>query len=324
MRLRKKITPKDPLAALKNADVWRKTEVERAIMTISCRDADYIPKVKDAGKIKEVDGHKVQVMHNGVLVRAGGYYGEWMVDIIKSLKGHHEPQEEKLFYEVTRRLGKAPTMIELGSFWSFYTIWLLKEFKKGRAIACEPDPANLKLGKANAELNGVADRVTFVRSAAGQEDGRTIQLPVDADQSKHYDVDIRSVDALLEEHNIDKLDILHMDVQGSEFAALHGAVESFKAKKVRFVFVSTHHYVFSDDPMMHQRCKQFLIDSGAHIVASHTIAESFSGDGLIVASFDERDQDLHIDMSLNSTDDSLFRPYEEDLALMRAQIRDGA
>lgn len=38
-------------------------------------------------------------MHNGVKVIAGGYYGSWMTEIIRLLQGHHEPQEERVFYE---------------------------------------------------------------------------------------------------------------------------------------------------------------------------------------------------------------------------------
>ncbi len=58
------------------------------------------------------------------------------------------------------------------------------------------------------------------------------------------------------------------------------------------------------------------LSNGAHIIASHTIPESFSGDGLIVASLDRRDTDLTISVSFNSSEDSLFRPYEEDIALL--------
>ncbi|HMS31039.1 MAG TPA: FkbM family methyltransferase [Candidatus Saccharibacteria bacterium] len=319
---KKELKLTDPIAELLKVNPWRKDENQRVAMTISCRDSDYIPKVTDAGRITKVDSSRVQVMHNGLKVLSGGYHGNWMEKIIKDLKGHHEPQEEKLFYEVLRRLDKSPTIIELGSFWSYYSLWLLSQFPKGRAIACEPDAKNRSIGEQNARINNLSDRITFVDSAAGNNDGQTIELAMDSNQSKTIKTTVRTIDSLVREHKLPKVDILHMDVQGAELGALEGMREIIKNDKVRFVFVSTHHYTFSHDPLTHQKCKTFLEEHGAHIVASHTIAESFSGDGLIVASFDKRDKDFVVDISVNHTDNSLFRPFEEDIALMIGIVHD--
>ena len=96
---------------------------ERVLIATRCRDADVLPKVADAGAvIRHPDGTAVQIMHNGVKVLAGGYYGEWMQDLITRCRGHHEPQEEVLFTEVLRHLPSDATMIELGGFWSFYSV----------------------------------------------------------------------------------------------------------------------------------------------------------------------------------------------------------
>jgi FkbM family methyltransferase len=199
---------------------------------------------------------------------------------------------------------------------------LLSQFPKGRAIACEPDAKNRSIGEQNARINNLSDRITFVDSAAGNNDGQTIELAMDSNQSKTIKTTVRTIDSLVREHKLPKVDILHMDVQGAELGALEGMREIIKNDKVRFVFVSTHHYTFSHDPLTHQKCKTFLEEHGAHIVASHTIAESFSGDGLIVASFDKRDKDFVVDISVNHTDNSLFRPFEEDIALMIGIVHD--
>src|SRR6476646_8671915 len=97
--------------------------VQRRIdLTTSCRDADAISKVAEAGAIVERDGTRAQVMHNGVLVEEGCYYGAWMTEIIRRLRGHHEPQEEAAFQLLVERLRAdppaQPAMIELGSFWA--------------------------------------------------------------------------------------------------------------------------------------------------------------------------------------------------------------
>jgi FkbM family methyltransferase len=294
-----------------------KSEAERAVMTIQCHDTDDIEKVKDAGKLVHVGKDKVQIMHNGLKVLAGGYYGEWMVDIIKKLRGHHEPQEEFAFHEVLKQIDstKPSYMIELGSFWSYYSLWFAKQNKRNNNICCEPDPNNIKIGKRNVELNKLKN-FTFVQSAAGSQDGQPISFEMDSDRSKTIEVPVRSVDSLMEEYKWPKLDLLHMDVQGYETDSLQGAVQTIKEGKLRFLFVSTHHYVFSGDPLTHNKCIEFIKSNGGHIIAQHSVLESFSGDGLIVASFDKEDRDLEIHMSINSSQDSLFRPYEVDLSRM--------
>ncbi len=294
--------------------VWNKNEWQRVDMTVSCRDTDYINKRKNAGNYKEINGQKFQIMHNGLYVKAGGYHGEWMQKIIEKLKGHHEPQEEKLFYEILKYLDKSPVILELGSFWSYYSLWLLKEFPNAKSFCCEPDPVNMKVGKANATVNGLSGRIKFINAAAGETDKEIIDFNLDSDPSKKIKAKVRTVDSLAEEFKIKKIDILHMDVQGVELSALQGSLKMIKDKKVRFVFVSTHHYLFSGDPLTHQRCKDFLVDNGAHIISAHNVLESFSGDGLIVASFDKRDADLIIETSKNDSDNSLFRAYEYDLS----------
>lgn len=296
--------------------LWRLNEQQRADVTISCKDTGYIPKVKDAGEIKKIDGHKIQIMHNGLRVVLGGYHGDWMARIIKTLNGHHEPQEEMVFYEVIKRIkNKKASMIELGSFWAYYSLWFNKSIQSPLNICCEPDPNNITIGRNNAAINH-AENIHFLQGAAGSTDGRSTTVVMDSNSSKKVEVPIRTVDSLCREYKINYLDILHMDIQGFELSALEGAIETIESNKVRFVFISTHHYFFSGKANTHQECLHFLKQHGAHIVSSHTVAESFSGDGLIVASFSDKDKDFTVETSLNHTDNGLFRSYEEDLALL--------
>ena len=311
---KKLMVSESAMEVLLKGKVWQLSEKQRAAMTISCKDSDSIPKVKAAGSVKTVAGQKVQIMHNGLQVKLGGYYGNWMAEIIKKLRGHHEPQEEKVFHEVLKKIGSKGTMIELGSFWSYYSIWFNKTIKDAINVCCEPDPGNMDVGKENAKLNG-AD-LKFVHAAAGSETGKRIEFTLESKPGETLSVPIMSVDDILREQKIKSLDLLHMDVQGVELEALRGAEQSIKAGKVRFVIVSTHHYLFSKDPMTHIKCINYIKSLGGHIIASHTVAESYSGDGLIVASFDGRDRHFTIPLSNNHTDQSLFRPHENDLSIL--------
>ncbi len=289
---------------------------ERAKMTLACQDSDYIPKIKNAGKSMVVNGTTVQVMHNGIYVKKGAYQGEWQAKVIEGLKGNHEPQEEKVFYEVLKKISPGGIILELGSWWSYYSMWFLKSIKEAKAICCEPDPDNLGIGKTNMKLNNFSSPtdVTFYQSAAGFTDGKIISFTTEKKQKK--DVPVRTVDSILDEQKIEKLDVLHMDIQGAELAALKGAKRSIQKGKIRFVFVSTHHYVISNDPLVHQKCLDFIINSGGYIISEHTVAESCSGDGLIVASFKPEDKNFKVEQSLHNTNGPLFRSPEKDVALL--------
>ncbi len=295
---------------------WNKTPAERAQMTIACHDADELPRVKNAGSTTTIKGVKVQIMHNGLVVKKNGYQGEWQAETIKTLKGVHEPQEEKVFSEVIKRLKGPATMMELGSWWSYYSMWFVKEVPNAKAICCEPDPTNLELGRANIALNGFKEskEFTFYAAAAGSRDGKVINFTnEDGSQIK---IPIRTVDSIIDEQKLARVDLLHLDIQGVELDALKGAQQSIKAGKIRFVFISTHHYSISGDPLMHQKVLDLLRKHGGHIIASHTILESCSGDGLIVASFDDADKDFKVEVSLQHSDDSLFRGYEYDVDIL--------
>lgn len=295
---------------------WIKSANERAEMTIACKDAKVIPRVPNAGSVKTVKGKKVQIMQNGLMVAYQGYQGEWQSNMVAKLHGIHEPQEEKVFNEVLKKVDKKAIMLELGAWWSYYSMWFLKDKDFSYAYCAEPDPDNLRLGRENTALNGFkeGERVTFIESAAGENDKEIIEFTTES--GAQVSVPVRTVDSIVKEFKIPKLDILHMDIQGMELEALRGAIKTIKDKKIRFIFISTHHYTISGDPATHQKCIDLLKSNGAHIIAKHTILESCSGDGLIVASFDVRDADFRVELSLQPSDDSLFRSGEEDTKIL--------
>ena len=248
-RIRNRIRPRDSLTRLlEHRKSTKKTNEYRVKMTISCRDCGSIPKVPNAGEVQSLGGKEYQIMHNGLLVESGGYFGKWTETIIRELEGHHEPQEEKVFYEVLKLLQPGATMIELGSNWAYYSIWFNKCIPQGRNYCCEPNPESLKLGMRNAEANHCAD-IQFIQAAAGSDDGRLMIFP-----TGKVTVPIRSIDGIAREFGLEYVDIVHMDVQGAELDAIEGSVEAIQSKSVRFLFVSTHHYSISKDPLTHERC----------------------------------------------------------------------
>jgi FkbM family methyltransferase len=277
----------------------------RVEMTAACRDSAAIPKVPDAGRIVMEDGQRIQIMHNGVKVVAGGYYGDWTEEIIRRLKGHHEPQEELVFHELLRHIGASAVMIELGGFWCYYSLWFLSHFPaERRAVVVEPDPKHLAVGQANARLNGRA--IDFLQASAGAS--YVAQQDFKAEASGLVTVPQVSVEYLLEKYAIAKLDILHCDIQGAETVVLDSCRELFREKRIQFCVVSTHAHHISGDPLTHQRCLAILKEAGGRIIAEHDVHESFSGDGLIAAYFGDEAIDWpNLPISYNRYSTSLFR-----------------
>ncbi len=297
----------------------------RVRMTVACRDTDRLPKVAGAGTVVERDGRRVQVMHNGVLVEEGCYFGPWMTEIIRCLRGHHEPQEEVAFAAVVRRVRATvapeavPTIVELGAFWAYYSLWFLDELPGARAVALEPDPANLEVGRRNFALNGRTG--TFLHGAIGAEPGTPMTFVAES-SGEPVSVPQFSLDSLLEAADVAQVDVLLSDIQGAELALLRGAMPLLRSGRVRFLVLSTHHHTISGEATTHQEAVRLLREVGAHILAEHSVGESCSGDGLVVAAFRDEDADLQVDVSHGRYRDSLFGELEHDTERFRLAARD--
>jgi hypothetical protein len=220
-------------------------------------DNALIPRCADAGQL---DGYAI-TMHNGVKVCAGGYYGVGILNMLVENKGVHEPQEERVFEDIIRTLPSACCMLELGSYWGFYSLSLLQVRPKAKCFLVEPDPFNMLSGKLNFRLN--KRKAVFRESLVGDRPSTNPRTS--------------TVDSLCEEFGIKHLNILHSDIQGHELSMLKGAHLMLERNAIDFVFISTH----SQD--LHADCSKALVDRGYRILCAADLEETFSYDGLIVA-----------------------------------------
>ena len=254
--------------------------------TIRCRDAESIPKVANAGAVEMIDGRPVQIMHNGLRVVYGGYHGDWMATVIHGLRGHHEPQEEKAFYEILRYCRPKTSIIELGAFWAYYSMWYLKSIPFSRAYCLEPDAKHLAVGQENMRLNGLEAHVgtgrirqiDFSEHTTTTEFGESVVIPQYTMPSPDDPVRPARVRAVAR--------------RCSRCRAWPARVicAAFAAGQIRFVVVSTHHSSISGSVSTHADCLALLEQNHAHIVCEHDSDESFSGDGLIVAAMRPEDE----------------------------------
>jgi hypothetical protein len=298
-------------------------EIRRRIeMTVSCHDSKHLPRHPDAGRIISTPEGDIQVMRTGVKVRAYGYYGAWMAEIIERLRGVHEPQEELVFDSVLKRLGEVgtpsnPVMVELGSFWAYYSLWFRQQFPSSMTILLEPDPMYLEVGKENFRING--EQGEFVQGLiSGPEDVSSPQPFITESSQEKLFLPSYSLEDLLTMHGVKSADLVLADIQGAETPLLENSREILSSGAVRFLIVSTHDMSISGDPLTHQKALEVIEESGGHVIAEHSISESFSGDGLIVASFHELDRDFVVEVSRARAKDSLFGEWEPRIQKIQA------
>ena len=242
---------------------------------LACRgaaDVADIPKVANAGEIEEREGVRWQVMFNGLRMKADGYYGSWMTELIRRLGGHHEPQEERVFHHIVESLDHPEPMIELGAYWGWYSLWFKQRHPQAVVLLTEPDPANLAIAAANAAENRLA-----VLAELGGVDPKGPSAHGSWDPGTGVAVPDLTVEGLMGRHGFGRLSILHADIQGAELTMLKAADGLLAARRIDHLFVSTHW------PAIHRSCQEFLAGHGYRFVAEHSPEESFSFDGLIVA-----------------------------------------
>jgi Methyltransferase FkbM domain len=228
-----------------------------------------IPRCETAGQSYEFNGQNWVVMHNGLKVLMGeaeAYYANF-AQILTINKGCHEPSEEFVFAKVLDRITAAhtdksrrPTMIELGAYWSFYTMWFQRT-TNGLCVVAEPEPQNLEVGIKNVQLNAMTSPlIKFVHGGVNFPGAPHLKVP-----------------ELIATHlNGSELDILHSDIQGQEFAMLQECEELLQAKRIKYLFVSTH------SAELHRQCTELLTRCGYRA----DIPATYCFDGILVATCD--------------------------------------
>ena len=204
-----------------------------------------------------VDAYQMVTTHCGLKVPyagQGSYYEDFS-QILVINRGVHEPLEEFVFQELIKVLPDNPSMLELGSYWSHYSMWMQLKHPGATNVMVEPDANGLRAGIENFRRNGL--------------DGEFIHAMV-ADGAFRVD------DYLKDKA---KLNLLHSDIQGYEVQMLGGAAASLDQRKIDYLCVSTHSNALHREVMHRVESHGYRIEVESGIDA-HTTAM----DGLVFAS----------------------------------------
>lgn len=136
------------------------------------------------------------------------------------------------------------TMIDAGANEGAYTIYAAARIgPAGRVMAIEPSPRELERLRANLELNNAAN-VTVVPAALAERPGQVeLQIAEDAHagqntfgsfvypgvgSSGQVGVTATTIDMLVDEHGLDRVDVIKLDLEGAEERALTGARQTLR------------------------------------------------------------------------------------------------
>jgi hypothetical protein len=196
-------------------------------------------------------------LHNGNRVAASGpraYYDDFSAILVIN-RGVHEPLEEYCFQQLLDVLPPLPVMLELGAYWGHYSMWLKQVRPGARVYLLEPDRDRLAVGQHNFRINRYTGE--FIQSFVAQ--GQF------------------TVDAFLEKRQLNRLDILHADIQGHELEMLEGCRSALEKRRIDYLFISTH------SQELHDGVTGYLRDRGYRVQVSSDIQETTSHDGFVFA-----------------------------------------
>jgi FkbM family methyltransferase len=174
-------------------------------------------------------------------------------------------------------LPKAPTIVDVGAHVGTTTLTALAHHGFARAVAIEPDPDNVKLLRANIELNGLSDRVTAIPAAASDAPGEQAFEPgarepgafnwmkgklTDEPSPDAVTVETVTLDQLAEEGVVDpeSTGLLWLDCQKHEEQVVEAA-SAFLDRRVPMVLALRPHLLDETSPLVTR-----LIDTYDNVV----------------------------------------------------------
>jgi hypothetical protein len=233
------------------------TDYDRRFAEIYSDPSNLLIKRTDGSGIvsTSADGEETVKLHNGLIVVAKGYYNSFSQVLITN-GGVHEPAEERIFGYVLNFMRPGAVMVELGSYWAMYSVWFASRVPCARVFGVEADENNLRVGIRNAELNNVNVSFTLgMVNAAGFHLSDFVKL-----------------------NAFESIDLLHVDIQGSELEMLSDTANLLDERRIRYLFLATH------TQTIHAAASKFLTDHNYRIIASADFDhETFCFDGVIIA-----------------------------------------
>ncbi len=121
---------------------------------------------------------------------------------------------------------------------------------KGHVYSFDPLSLHLDIARYNLRQNGVEDQVTLleygmsdhVHEVSAQKDQDREISPAFSIQDGDEDIPLTTIDHVVDQESLKKVDFVKMDIEGAELAALRGAAETIKKHRPKLA-ISLYHKI---------------------------------------------------------------------------------
>jgi FkbM family methyltransferase len=124
------------------------------------------------------------------------------------------------------------TIVDIGANVGMATLWYASQAPNARILAVEPSREAARLLRANIARNGLEDRIIVEAVALGREHGTAVLDTSGATVTGRVraggpglNVPVWTLSDVLRKHDLERVDVLKIDCEGSEYDIFEGAVE---------------------------------------------------------------------------------------------------
>ena len=210
--------------------------------------------------------------------------------------------EIKMFSDILNNIDNKdnPVMIELGSFWALWSLLFKKQYSNGKNILVELGKRQLYVGVRNFLNNNfdcqyyhggfnIESSGTFNHKLTDIEYNPMTNSGINIDNLISNDLELNAnfdnlkltgnnldFNKIYKDNNLDIIDILHMDIQGSELLFIKDIIEYVNNKKILNIVIATHCYE------IHKEIITILNTNNYEIIINEDYG-TIGGDGYIYA-----------------------------------------
>jgi len=162
------------------------------------------------------------------------------------------------FYQVkrlVRLLPKRPVIIDVGANAGFFNVLLFSKIKEAIVFAYEPMPSNILLFKETIKANPAMQSIQLFQKAVTGLPVESVELfTADTDENtvvssvfsgfngmnnKRITVPAQSLMSILEEHDLQHVDLLKLDCEGSEYDIVYNTPPAV-LRKIAMMVIEVH------------------------------------------------------------------------------------